>query len=88
MESLSKMSLVKKEETEAILVSGAPHYLEGKILAICKLRDDEGNPTSTGEAQSDAAVEQIEAWEVKDNIVAEVFDTTSSNTGIHRGATV
>ena len=44
----------KIQEHEAILVSGAPHYLEGKILCICKLTNADGEPTSTGEAQAEA----------------------------------
>ena len=74
----------KKEGNEAILVSGAPHYLEGKILAFSL--GDEGNPTSTEETQSDDVLEQREVWEIKENIVALVFDTTGNNTEIHRGA--
>ena len=76
------------QEHEAILVSGSPHYLEGKILCVAKLMDEEGNPTSTGEAQADAVLGQVKAWSVEENIVALVFDTTASNTGVHRGATV
>ena len=76
------------QENEAILVSGAPHYLEGKILSVSKLVDEEGNPTSTGEAQAAACLEQLKVWGVEKNIVALVFDTTSSNSGVHRGATV
>ena len=76
------------QENEAILVSGAPHYLEGKILSVSKLVDEEGNPTSTGEAQAAAGLEQLKIWGVEKNIVALVFDTTSSNSGVHRGATV
>ena len=30
------------QENEAILVSGAPHYLEGKILCVSKLFDKDG----------------------------------------------
>ena len=78
----------KEQENLAILVSGAPRYLEGKSLSVAKLTDDEGKPTSTGEAQAEAVQSEITAWGVHDNIVAVVFDTTASNTGRHRGATV
>ena len=47
-------------ENEAILVSGAPHYLEGKLLAVSLLVDEEGQPTSTGEAQALAALRQVQ----------------------------
>ena len=78
----------KLQENEAILVSGAPHYLEGKILCVCKLTNADGEPTSTGEAQAEAVLEQIKAWSVDKNIVSLVYDTTASNSGVHRGATV
>ena len=76
------------QENESILVSGAPHYLEGKLLCVSKLVDEEGKPTSTGEAQASAVLEEIKAWGVEKDIVAFVFDTTASNTGRVRGATV
>ena len=76
------------QEMESILVSGAPHYKEGKLLSVTKLVDEEGNPTSTGEAQADAVIEQIEAWGLKENVKALVFDTTASNSGVRKGATV
>ena len=78
----------KEQENLAILVSGAPHYLEGKILSVARLTDDQGNPTSTGEAQAEAVQDEIKAWGLDSNVVAVVFDTTASNTGRHRGATV
>ena len=76
------------QENLAILVSGAPHYLEGKILSVSKLMDEDGNPTSTGEAQAWAVQVEIKAWGLENAIVAVVFDTTASNTGKYRGATV
>ena len=76
------------QEHESILVSGAPHYMEGKILSVTKLVDENGKPTSTGEAQASAVLVQIKDWGVDKNIVAFVFDTTSSNSGVNRGATV
>ena len=76
------------QENESILVSGAPHYVEGKLLSVTKLIDEEGKPTSTGEAQASAVLEQIQAWDIEADIVAFVFDTTASNTGRKKGATV
>lgn len=75
-----------KDEKLAILVSGAPHFTEGKVLGIPSLVDEENNPTSTGEAQFSACLDLIDEWNLKDNIRAMCFDTTSSNTGAHRGA--
>ena len=77
-----------KQENLAILVSGAPHYLEGKILSVSKLMDEDGDPTSTGEAQFLAVMVQIKAWGVEKNIVAVCYDTTASCTGRLKGATV
>ena len=55
---------------------------------MAKPVDEEGNLTSTGEAQADAVLAQVKAWSVEENIVAMVYDTTASNTGVQRGATV
>ena len=68
------------QENEAILVSGAPNYLEGKILGVTKLKNEEGNPSSSGELQADAALEQIDDWELREILRALVFNTTASNT--------
>ena len=68
-------------------MSGAPHYMEGKILSVTKLVDEDGSPTSTGEAQASAVLVQIKDWGVDMDIVAFVFDTTISNSGAYRGAT-
>ena len=69
------------KEHASILVSGAPHYIEGKILSVTKLTDDDGAPTSTGEAQASAVLQQIQDWQVDTNNVAFVFDTTAGNSG-------
>ena len=67
---------------EAILVSGSPSYIEGKLLAVSKLS------SGTGEAMFEAAQEQVLLWDVKDNIRSFTFDTTSSNTGANKGSCV
>ncbi|KAF0292832.1 hypothetical protein FJT64_009259 [Amphibalanus amphitrite] len=74
-----------KEDRLAVLVSGAPHYKEGKLLGIPPMEDEDGKPTSTGSAQFQYVKELIVTWNVKDNIRAVSFDTTASNTGIFRG---
>ena len=73
---------------ESILVSGAPHCKEGKLLCVTKLVDEEGIPTSTGAAQADAVMEQVESWGLNENFKAFVFDTTASNSGVKKEATV
>ena len=50
------------------------------------MRDDDGNPTSTGSAQFDYAKSLVCEWNVQNSIRAITFDTTASNTGIIRGA--
>ena len=55
-------------ENEAILVSGAPHYNRGKLLAVSIIKDEKGEPTSTGEAQAQAVLAEVEKWDVKENI--------------------
>ena len=69
-------------ELEAILVSGSPSFLEGKLLSVSRLS------SSTGEAQFEAVKEQVLLWDVRDNIRSFTFDTTSSNTGAHKGSCV
>ena len=73
------------EDYEAILVSGAPGYIEGKLLSVSKMKDEEGNNTSTGLAQFEVVKEQVLLWDVKDQIRSLTFDTTASNTGAHVG---
>ena len=75
-----------KDEKLAILVSGRPDYIEGKLLFIPSLWNADGDPTSTGHAQVDACWEQIQKYELKENIVAMTYDITSSITGCHKGA--
>ena len=78
----------EKHEMQAMVVSGAPGYKEGKIIDVVELTDEDGRPTSTGLAQAEAVFASIQDWGVTDNIVAFNFDTTASNTGIHSGAAI
>ena len=63
------------KENLAILVSGAPHNLKGNILSGSKLMDEDGKPTSTGEAQALAVQVEITAWGLENAILVVVFDT-------------
>ena len=56
------------------------------MLFIPSLWNADGDPTSTGHAQVDACWEQIQKYELKENIVAMTYDITSSITGCHKGA--
>ena len=44
----------------AVLISGAPYFSEGRVIGIPSLVDEDGNPTSTGQAQFEGCVELIE----------------------------
>lgn len=66
-------------ERVAILVSGKPHLEAPKLLGVPIISD------STGLSQKNAVVNLLSTWEVTDNVIGLVFDTTASNTGIHRG---
>ena len=72
--------LGESKERLAVLVSGAPEYSEGKLLGVPTLLD------STGKSQANASYDLLDVWELTDNVVALVFDTTASNSGIHKGA--
>ena len=50
------------QECEAIMVSGSPSFIEGKLLAVAKLT------SSSGEAQFEAVREQVLLWDIKDHI--------------------
>ena len=50
--------------------------------------NEEGDPTSSGETQAKASLQQIHEWELGEVIRALVFDTTASNTGLWKGAAV
>lgn len=43
---------------------------------------------ATGVSQKDAVIKMLDSWQVTDNVVALVFDTTASNTGIRNGCAV
>lgn len=64
-----------QEDRVAIFVSPPP-----KLLSIAII------PSSTGEAQKESSMNALESWKITNNIVAAVFDTTSSNTGKYQGA--
>ena len=75
-----------KHERLAVLVSGAPSYIEGKLLGVPSLVDEDGNATSTGEAQFEGAKDLVKIWDLKKSIRGLVFDTTASNSGVKQGA--
>ena len=72
-------------EAESILVSGPPEWEEGKLLDVANLQGEDGGPSSTGEIQFTAVKKSVLIWDIRDHIRALVFDTSASNTGVHRG---
>ena len=71
-----------KQENLAILVTCPPDFDEGKLLGIPKVSNAKGVTTK------DAILELLEEWGISLDIFALVFDTTSSNSGIRKGAAV
>lgn len=67
----------------AILVSGYPHCVEGKIVNLTDI------PDGTGKSIAAEIPEQLKKMKLLDKqFGAMIFDTTASNTGVHRGASV
>ena len=65
--------LGNKHEALAILVSAAPDHSEGKLLGVQKLAN------ASGKQQARASFEILQKWQLVEEVVALVFDTTSSN---------
>ena len=76
----------KMEDRLSILISGPPNYIEGKLLGIVSMVDDQENPSSKGNIQAKEVWKAWLEWGVAENIRVIVFDTISSNTGVYRGA--
>ena len=58
----------------------APKDSDSKILGIAETKD------STGRVEAEKVKEILDNWNVTEKIIALGFDTTSSNTGIHKGS--
>ena len=72
--------LGNKHEALAILVSAAPDHSEGKLLGVQKLAN------ASSKQQARASFEMLQKWQLVEEVVALVFDTTSSNSGWRNGA--
>ena len=70
----------QKFEYLTVLVSGFSNCVEGKILSIKPLQSGSGLAICKG------VLEDLEDWDLKANIVAQVFDTTACNKGDKNGA--
>ena len=53
---------------------------DNKILCIARTDD------STGKTEAETVKKALDDWDLSSYIIAFGFDTTSSNTGVHRGA--
>ena len=62
----------------AVLVTGSGGV--EKLLAVPK------RERATGESQAEGCIAALDDWSLRSHIEGLVFDTTASNTGLHRGA--
>lgn len=69
-------------ERLAVLISGEPEYIEGKILGVPEIKD------GTGSSMAAATYTLLEEWKLLKNVVGISFDTTASNSGWKNGACV
>ena len=70
-------------ERLAVVISGnTEDCRQGKLLSANKISD------SKGITQANEVINTLKKWNVSDSVVAQCFDTTSSNTGQFRGAAV
>ena len=77
---LLKQTSGQKFEYLTVFVSGFPNCVEDKILSMKPLQ------SGTGLAICKGVLEDLEEWDLKANIVAQVFDTIACNTGVKNGA--
>ena len=62
----------------AVVLSGdTPQCHQGKLLSARRIDD------GTGESQAEEVIESLKDWKAIDYVVAQCFDTTSSNTGTY-----
>lgn len=76
---LPALSHKAPEDRLAVYVSGSGNT---KLLGVPKI------VSSTGEAQAEAIFQLLKEWNLENQISFMCFDTTASNTGVYKGATV
>jgi hypothetical protein len=79
-EKLMKMASGDNKEQLAILVSGFPLCVEGKLLGAFPIE------SGTGFSMARKTIDILVDWDLTEHITALSFDTTSSNTGHIQGA--
>ena len=77
---LTKDHYGNKHEALSVIISGISDIKDGKLFGVQKLEK------ATGKAQAQASYELLEVCNLKENVKALVFDTTTSNTGWNQGA--
>ena len=77
---LMKMRAGITSERCCVYVSGAQENKNQKLLGVPDI------PSGTGSAQEKAVTDLLEQWDIFDEIVGLVFDTTASNSGKWQGA--
>ena len=74
---LPELTGKKKTDRLPIIISGKG---VSQILSVAKLS------SATGEAQAQAIYNALNEWDITDKVIGMSFDTTSANTGKHKGA--
>ena len=69
-----------KSERLAILISGIPSSIDGKLLSVPKI------PDATGHIQSRTKFDILCEWQIQPNVIALVFNTIASNSEWINGA--
>ncbi len=69
----------KSSERVAILVTAGNSLNSPKLLGIPPIKN------ATGSAQESAVINLLSEWSVLNRLIAQVFDTTASNTGVRSG---
>lgn len=72
--------LGNKFEALAVVASGSPNYIHGKLLGVQQIEN------ASGKKQAEATYEMTELWGLQDCVKALVFDTTASNSGWRNSA--
>ena len=60
-----------------MLSGDTPQCQQGKLLSARRIDD------GTGESQAEEVIESLKDWKAIDYVVAQCFDTNSSNTGTY-----
>jgi hypothetical protein len=76
----------KKTERLVVYVAGAPDHIEGKLLGTAVIKSKAECGVRMGRSEATEVNKLCDSWGVSKNIIAQVFDTTATNTGCENGA--